>query len=438
MIGKEVLSQLKEEINDFEYERYLKQLQFVEEESKPNLAVFSAPNILIARWINTKYSSRIAYLYEQQSGTATKVKIILSSARKKTITYNTQAKIKKEGLIDPSATFDTFITGDSNRIPYNAALKIAQQQGAFNPLLIHGGTGLGKTHLLNAIANFVGRHKSVNFITSGEFMDEFVKAIRNKTMDKFKERFRSSDYLLIDDVQLLGKGEQVQNEFFQTFNELHSNKKQIVLTSDVHPKYLNNLDQRLKSRFVSGMICDICPPELDTKIAILKQRCEIDRIHINDDILYYIATNVNDDIRVISGLLIRINFAASIVQQEEITLELVKGQLQEYFNKEDKEITLGHIVEIVSANLNVKPSEITSKSRNKAIVNARRIVIYIARSLTPNSMPELAKFFNMKDHSSVSKSFKTIEKEIKANKEFKAKIEELKVKVKQKTNQNTL
>lgn len=434
MLGDTTLKQLKDEISTLEYERYIKQLRYDEEASRTDLAVYIAPNQFIANWVKTKYGERLAHLFELSTGIRPKIEIRLGSLKKDVKSSSPKAGVskgQKSTILNPSFTFDSFVVGNSNRFAYEVSQNVAKKQGiAYNPLLIYGGTGLGKTHLLNSIGNYnVAKGKSVIYVTSEQFLNDYLYHIRNNTMDRFRDKYRACDYLLIDDVQFFGGKPQIQEEFFHTFNELHNKNKQIVLTSDKTPKQIAGLEERLKSRFEWGMVSDIQPPELETKINIIKKKCEFDGIYLNNEIISYIATNMDNNIREIEGIIIKLNAYANLMNQE-ITLQFAKNVLKEQIKEERENITLENIIEVVSKELNVKPAEIKSKGRSKNIANARRIVIFLARTLTPNSMPSLAQFFGMKDHSSVSKAMKTVKTEIEEDANFKMVIEELKNKIK--------
>ena len=249
-------------------------------------------------------------------------------------------------------------------------------------------------------------------------------------MDRFREKYRACDYLLIDDIQFLSGKNQIQEEFFHTFNELKKNNKQIVLTSDRPPKNMDGLEERLKTRFTSGLLADIQPPELETKINIINAKCELDGIHLTPQVIDFIAANINDNIREIEGVLVKLNFSINVTNVQEVTIDFVRDILKEYIKETKENIDMDEIIEIVSKYYNIKPSDIRSKSRSKNIVTARKIVIYLARTLTPNSMPSLANYFGMKDHSTVSKAMKSIQEEINKNPNFKTIIEELKNKIK--------
>lgn len=436
MLGDTTLTQLKDELTSQEYERYIKQLKYNEEASRSDHAVFDAPNMFIANWVKTKYSEKIAQLFEISTGVKPKVEILVnahsSSKPKESYSHpkSTETQKGKSTILNPSFVFDSFVVGNSNQFAYNVSKGVAEKPGImYNPLLIYGGTGLGKTHLLNAIGNQnVAINKKIIYVTSEQFLNDFLYHLRNHTMDRFREKYRACDFLLIDDVQFFGGKPQIQEEFFHTFNELHSKQKQIVLTSDKPPKMIAGLEERLKSRFEWGLVSDIQPPELETKIAIIKKKCELDGIHLSNEIVNYIATNMDNNIREIEGIIIKLNAYANLMSQE-ITFDFAKSVLKEQIKEKRENITLDDIIKVVSKELNVKPSEIKSKSRSTAIAKARRTVIYLARTLTPNSMPSLAQYFGMKDHSSVSHAMKKVTQTVEEDANYKLLIEELKHKI---------
>lgn len=433
MIADEVLEQLRQDIPTQEYNRYVKQLSYEENLSKTDLAVFSVPNVLIGNWIKTKYSEKIAYFFELINKIKPQIKIIIKNhheALSKSIVDLDQSKnasAVKTVNLNPSFRFDSFVVGKSNLVAYKAAEAIAQKPGiVYNPVFIYGPTGLGKTHLVQSIGNYAQeKGKSVIYTTSEQFLNDYVQNMKNKTMDRFQEKYRTCDLLLIDDIQFLANKIQTQEEFFHTFNELHGHKKQIVLTSDKPPKMINGLEERLQSRFESGLIADITQPELETKIAIIKKKCELDSVNLTDDIVDYIASHMGDNIREIESAIISLNAYATMMRQD-ITLEFAKNVMKEQLKQQRENISLEDVVKIISRELNVKPSDIKSKKRTKNIVEARRIVIYLARTLTPNSMPSLASYFGMKDHSSVSKNMKQIGELLLKDEHFKLRVEELK------------
>ena len=434
MLGQQILKLLKQEIPEIEYERYIRQLRYDEEASRSDIAVFHAPNPLISRWVRTRYGEKLSHLFELKTGIKPQIVVEVRNSRKKAIEpkggelsdTTAQKPATKSTILNPSYTFDSFVVGSSNQFAYTAALRVAEKPGEqYNPLFIYGGAGLGKTHLLHAIGNFnQDRGRQVIFTSLEQFMNQFTHHLRNHTMDRFRDKFRSCDILLLDDIQFLSRKEETQKELFHTFNELHGAGKQIVMTSDQHPKKIAGLEERLRSRFEWGLIVDIQPPELETKIAIIKKKCELNGIQIDNDIVNYIAAKMGNNIREIEGIIIQLNAFANMMNQN-ITLDFAKNVIKNQLKERSENITIDDIVKVVSKELNVKPSEIKSKSRSRKIVEARRIVIYLARTLTPNSMPSLAQYFGMRDHTAVSHAMKKINEMLDKDETFKAKIEEL-------------
>ena len=430
------LLSLKDILDPVEYDNYIMQMTYDEKFSRNDRLVFKVPNIYLESWIKVKYAEKIANIYEKETGI--KAEIIIE-ARKKNPKQNTQndeniiqKKIYTSSSLNPDYTFSSFIVGQSNDSAVRVAKTVAQKQNTFyNPLVIYGNTGLGKTHLLNAIGNAnVNEGKKVIYTTSEQFLNDFMMHINKSNMDRFKEKYRTCDYFLIDDIQFLNGKDTLQEEFFHTFNVLKENNSQIVVTSDRPPKDMNWLEERLKTRFLSGFIVDIKPPDLNTKIDIIKTKCQLDGIVLNDEIINYIATHMNDSVREIEGVLIKLSFSKSIIGCEEITIDLVKNVLKEYITESKENISLEMILETVARYYNIKPSDIKSKTKRTNIVTARKVVIYLSRNLTPNSMPMLAKFFGMKDHSTISKTIKSIKEMMEKDSVFKMSVEELKNKIK--------
>lgn len=427
----DVLALLKDEISENEYNRYIKQLRFQEESESTDTVVIIAPNPLIAKWVKTKYCDKIVHIYEVQTGQKPtiliKTKDGIEGVNKPIITD--EPKVVST-ILNPSYTFDTFIVGSSNQFAFSSAQAVAKKPGSnYNPLFIYGFSGLGKTHLLQAIGNQALHFGySVIYTTSEQFMNDFIYNIKNQTMDRFRQKYRECDFLLIDDIQFLSRKEQTQEEFFHTFNELHSLNKQIVMTSDKPPKKIAGFEDRLKSRFEWGLMADVQPPGLETKISIIRKKCELDGVDLDEDIVNYIASNMGDNIREIESAIINLNAHANMLSQD-ITIDFAKTVMKEQIKEKKQNITLEDIIRTISKELNVKPSDIKSKKRTKNIVEARRIGIYLARVLTPNSMPALASYFDMKDHTAVSHNMKKINEMMETNENFKVRVEEIKNKI---------
>lgn len=434
-IGSMVIQMLKNEINEIDYTRYIKQLSFNEEESKSNLAVFNAPNLLIANWIRTKYADKISHLFEIKTGVKPSVSILVksqntASAQHSAPAIQTHSDKTPVALLNPSYTFENFVVGGSNNFAYVAAKSVSEKPGiVYNPLFIYGGVGLGKTHLMQAVGNvMLSQGKTVIYTSVEQFLNDFSRHLSNRTMDRFKDKYRKCDLLLIDDIQFLSNKNQIQEEFFHTFEALRNENKQIIITSDKHPKKIAGLEERLKSRFEWGLVADIQPPELETKIEIIKKKCEINRVKLDKEVINYVATIIENNTREIEGILSKLN-AYSQLMGVDVNIEFARNVLKEQMAEKRNNITTDLIMEIVSKELNVKTSEIRSKSRNSNIVYARRIAIYLSRNLTPNSMPQLAQYFGMKDHTAVSHTMKKINELIKNDEDFKIKIDELSNKI---------
>ena len=425
-IGKEVLELLKEEITEVQYNRYIKQLTYDARKSTSDLAIFYAPNALISNWIKSKYSEKIAHLFEIKNGSKVSVKITLkNSTDNKTKKQKSEHKIQ-HSLLNPSHTFDNFMVGGSNQFAYAAVKSVSEKAGElYNPLFIHGGVGLGKTHLMQAAGNvFQNQGKSVIYTTVEQFLNDFIRHVRNKTMPSFQEKYRKCDVLLIDDIQFLSGKEGIQEEFFHTFEALKGVGKQIILTADKHPKKIGGLEKRLQSRFEHGLVADIQPPELETKIAIIKKKCEINKVRLTDDIINYIATVIESNVREIEGILSKLH-AYSQLMHIDIDLAFTKNVLKDQLQENRANLTLDTITKCVAKDLNIKPTEIRSKGRSKNLVYARRISIYLCRELTQNTMPQLAQYFGMKDHTAISHTLKKINELMRDDEDFKVKIEEL-------------
>lgn len=427
-IGHLVLEKLKKEINQNEYKRYIKNLRYDEKSSRGDIAIFTINNILAAKWIKTHYAKKIAHLFEIESGIAPQV--IIETHKNSTTTQRRETLQKgsksSSTQLNPSFTFNSFVMGESNTLAYNVSLAVAQNPGEqYNPLFIYGGVGLGKTHLMQAIGNKLYlEEKKIIYTTFEQFMNRFTAHLRSKTMERFRDYYRKCDILLIDDIQFISRKEQTQDEFFHTFNELHSLNKQIIITSDRPPKKIAGLVDRLKSRFEWGMLVSINPPELETKMAIIQKKSAVNGVRLSEEIVSYLAANLGSNIREIEGTIIKLNAMSSLLRQP-ITLEFAKNTISDYLQEKKQSISIETIVESVAKEFNLKPSDVCSKKRAKKIVEARRISIYLSRNLTPNSMPQIAKYFGMKDHSAISHAMKKIEEIIESDENLRVLIDEI-------------
>ena len=439
MIWDIILKDLEKKLNSRDFNRYIKNIRFNEEKSDSNLKVLEVDNIFILNWIKTNYLSKISSLFETHTDIKPEIRLILKTNNdaptKENQIFHTKILIKNS-VLNPSYTFETFKVSKSNEYPFNLSRIVAKEQGVnYNPLFISGNTGVGKTHLLNAIGNYNVEHKNVILITSEEFLNDYMTHLNNKSMERFREKYRKCDYLLIDDIQFFSGKPKVQEEFFHTFNILKDNKSQIVLTSDKPIKELSGIEERLKSRFESGIVSHINPLEVELKKDIIKQKCELNFIDLDDEMIEHIAINTGSNVRMIEGILTTINSFATIMNQE-LTLDLVKNVVGDIKRNNNPKVTLEDIIETTARVMNLKPSEIKSKKRTKDISLARKVVIYLGRNVSSNSMAELAKILDMKDHSTISKAIKKIQDEVKdinnaKNIDLRQKIAEIESKVKE-------
>ncbi len=310
-----------------------------------------------------------------------------------------------ETRLNPKYTFETFVIGSSNRFPHAAAVAVAEAPGkAYNPLLVYGDSGLGKTHLLHAIGHYVRSlytGAKVRYVSSEEFTNEFINAIRDDRQDRFKRRYRDVDVLLIDDIQFLEGKTQTQEEFFHTFNTLHNANKQIVLTSDRPPKRLEALEDRLRNRFEWGLITDVQPPDLETRIAILRKKAAMDRLTAPPDVLEFIASKIQTNIRELEGALIRVTAFANLNRQE-VDMTLAEIVLKDLIPEGgEPEITAPLIIAQTAAYFGLNIDELTGPSRGRHLVMARQIAMYLCRELTPLSLPKIGAQFGNRDHTTV-------------------------------------
>ncbi|MBP1753914.1 MAG: Chromosomal replication initiator protein DnaA [Firmicutes bacterium] len=317
------------------------------------------------------------------------------------------AKKKNNGSIFLNAryTFDTFVVGGNNEFARAAALAVAENPGEiYNPLFIYGGVGLGKTHLMHSIAHFVldqNPDTKVLYVTSEKFTNELIDAIQKNTTNQFRDKYRSIDILLIDDIQFIIGKERTQEEFFHTFNTLHESKKQIIISSDRPPKEMLTLEDRLRSRFEHGLLADIQSPDYETRMAILRKKEELDGLRIDEEVLRYIATNIKSNIRELEGALTKI-VAFSRLKKRELNLLLAEEALQDIISPNEKKIiTVEYIVEVVAEHYNLTPAEIYSKDKSRNISYPRQIVMYLCRKLTDLSVTEIGKSLGNRDHSTV-------------------------------------
>lgn len=336
--------------------------------------------------------------------------------------------------LNPKYTFESFVVGNANRFAHAAALAVAETPAeAYNPLFIYGGVGLGKTHLMQAIGNFIHRadpEKKILYMTSESFTNELISAIQMKKTYEFREKIRRVDVLMVDDIQFIAGRESTQQEFFNTFNELHNDNKQIILTSDKPPKDIQRLEERLCSRFEWGLVADIQRPDVDTRVAILREKTMQENIQVPDDVLQLIAGKIDSNIRELEGCLTRL-VAYSTLVKEPITVELCEQALKEIFDqRRQKQITSELIMQTVTDYYGLSAAELVGATRKREITVPRQIAMYLTRELTGMSLPQIGVVFGGRDHTTVLHSCKTVEANMQENKDIRAVVEDIKQMVK--------
>ena len=339
-------------------------------------------------------------------------------------------------IFNPKYTFDHFVVGASNQFANAACLAVANLPAKnYNPLFIYGGVGLGKTHLLHAIGNHILKHhvlpdmSKICYISSEEFTNELINSLRYEKMDEFRNKFRRMDILLIDDIQFISGKERTQAEFFHTFNSLYEARKQIVVTSDKFPKDIPNFEERLRSRFEWGLIADIQPPDIETKVAILRKKAEIENIPLPNDVAFFLAQQIDSNVRMLEGSLIRIGAFASLTKTP-IDLHLAKEVLKNIIKPKEELISIDLVQKVVSSYFNMKISDLKVRRKYKGYVVPRQIAMYLSRKLTNASLLEIGEKFGGKDHSTVLHSIKKVEEKMVKEPPFREMIETLQSRIK--------
>ena len=333
-------------------------------------------------------------------------------------------------------TFDNFIQGDENRWSVAASLAVADSPGAtYNPLFIYGGVGLGKTHLMHAIGHYIlqgNPNAKVVYVSSEKFTNELINSIKDDKNEEFRTKYRSVDVLLIDDIQFIAGKERTQEEFFHTFNTLHDANKQIILSSDRPPKEIPTLEDRLRSRFEWGLIADIQAPDFETRMAILKKKADVEKLNVPNEVMVYIATKIKSNIRELEGALIRI-VAYSSLTNREITVDLATEALKDIIsNKQNKNITIDLIQDVISAYFNLRVEDLKSQRRTRNIAYPRQIAMYLSRKLTDMSLPKIGEEFGGRDHTTVIHAYEKISEGLKSDESLQRTIEDITKKITQK------
>ena len=432
----EVSSRLRGALNDTTFGTWFGDVS--SRELTDDAFVLSVPNDFTREWIESHFLDLIAAAVRDASGSERRIRLSVEQQPETVVGHIPDTPAVSLPAFDMSQkyTFDSFVIGSSNRFAHAAALAVAEAPAqAYNPLFIYGGTGLGKTHLLQAIGQYVGEHSrklSVCYITSETFMNDFINSLRDKRIEGFKQRYRTYDVLLIDDIQFLEGKTQTQEEFFHTFNTLHNANKQIVLTSDRPPREISTLEERLRSRFEWGLITDIQPPDLETRIAILRKKVKTDGIHIPDpQVLTFIAGRVSTNIRELEGALTRV-VAFSSLTGRPMTVDLSQDVLKDVFPQgEAPEVSIERIQTAVSDRFGLSMEELCGDRRSQNIVYPRQVAMYLSRELTDASLPKIGREFGGRDHTTVIHATSKIARMIREDRSVYNLVQELTARIKQ-------
>ncbi len=434
---EKILEQLKESVSDQVFETWLRPLRYVTREG--SLLLVATPHQFFKQWIEENYLQQIEEAARRELGENTSVEIVVGVEEdgdpgRESAEFPPpqeelppQRKDRNEAL-NPRYTFDRFVVGVGNQFAQAASFAVAMDPArSYNPLFIYGGVGLGKTHLLHAIGNLAlerNRRVRICYITAEKFTNELIHCLRTNRMADFKEKYRNVDMLLVDDVQFIAGKQRTQEEFFHTFNDLYSSRKQIVVTSDKFPKEIPDLEERIQSRFEWGLVADIQPPDLETRMAILNRKAEADQIPLPQEVATFIATMIRTNIRELEGSLVRIGAHASLTKRE-INLDLAKEVLSHLIENAERQISPDAIIKSVSDHFNVKVSDLRSDRKHKVVAHPRQVAMYLIRAMTRCSLPDIGLRFGGRDHTTVLYAVKKIEKKLQEDVSLRNTIESL-------------
>lgn len=428
------LEQLKKQLGKQNFETWIKPLRFTgRTDNEVRLAV---PNKFFRDWLTEHFVEQIEQVLSSIARQEVKVRFnINQELQAREVIEKSERKEERErerqrraNNLIPKYTFENFVIGASNQFAHAASMAVANQPGEhYNPLFIYGGVGLGKTHLVNAIGHkAVDKRTSLNvfYLSSESFMNELIASLRRDKMDEFKVKFRNIDLLIIDDVQFIAGKERTQEEFFHTFNSLYGSHKQIVITSDKFPKEIPGLEDRLRNRFEWGLIADIQPPDVETRVAILQKKAETEHVQLPDDVAIFLASNIDSNVRELEGSLTRLGAFASLTRSP-ITVDLAKEVLRNTLKGAQKEITVENIQKTICDYYNIRLGDLKAKRRTKNIALPRQVAMYLCRKYTETSFPAIGDKFGGRDHSTVIHASKAIEKRIKEDPYMQNTIEKL-------------
>jgi chromosomal replication initiator protein len=433
-LWNQALVEVKERIGKQNYDTWIKPIRFASR-NKGEIKL-EVPNKFFRDWLTEHYLTQIEDVLSSLAKDS--VRVVFEVNEKLEGRLTAESSIKKEekdrerqerntNLI-PKYTFDNFIIGASNQFAHAACVAVANQPGDhYNPLFIYGGVGLGKTHLVNAIGHHSVTQRpnlKVVYLSSESFMNELIASLRRDRMDEFKRKFRNVDILILDDVQFIAGKERTQEEFFHTFNSLYDSHKQIVITSDKFPKEIPGIEDRLRNRFEWGLIADIQPPDMETRVAILQKKAEVEGVQLPHDVAIFLASNIDSNVRELEGSLTRLGAFSSLTKAT-ITIDLTKELLRNTLKGAQREITVENIQKTICDYFNIRLGDLKAKRRTQNIALPRQVAMYLCRKYTENSFPAIGDKFGGRDHSTVIHASKTIERKIKEDPHMQKTIEKL-------------
>ncbi|MGM0602901.1 MAG: chromosomal replication initiator protein DnaA [Bacillota bacterium] len=448
-IWKKTLETIKGQLSNPSFNTWFSETKPVTTTNDSQL-ILQVPNNFIQDWIETQYTELIEDILVQLTGNkwslilltpdevkdfkknedSTVVSDVESEKNSKNESEET-AEIELQNGFNPKYTFDTFVVGNSNRFAHAASLAVAEAPAkAYNPLFIYGDVGLGKTHLMQAIAHFILKNNpdyKVVYVSSETFTNELINSIKDDSTVDFRDKYRNIDILLVDDIQFLAGKERTQEEFFHTFNTLHESNRQLIISSDRPPKEIPTLEERLRSRFEWGLITDIQKPDLETRIAILRKKADIENLTIPNEVVIYIANKIQSNIRELEGALIKVIAYSSLVDRE-VDVDLAREALKDLVNKNQEkhiEVNIERIKKIIIENYNLKMEDMESKKRTQNIAFPRQIAMYLSRELTDFSLPHIGDEFGGRDHTTVIHAHNKIQEKMENELDFKNKIDRL-------------
>ena len=432
-IWQEALEQLRERLGQQNFETWIKPIRV--KEAGDDEILLEVPNKFFRDWLAEHFLRPIRETLSDAAHHEIKVAIAINQKmqpsaapiEKRPEREAPKSSTRVNNLI-PKYTFENFVVGASNQFAHAASLAVANQPGDhYNPLFIYGGVGLGKTHLINAIGHRVMEKRQtlkVLYLSSESFMNELIASLRRDKMDEFKVRFRNIDALILDDVQFIAGKERTQEEFFHTFNSLYETHKQIIITSDKFPKEIPDLEDRLRNRFEWGLIADIQPPDMETRVAILQKKAEVEGVQLPHDVGIFLATHIDSNVRELEGSLTRLGAFASLTKAT-ISIDLAKEVLQNTLRGNSREVTVESIQKTICDYYNIKLGDLKAKRRTKNIALPRQVAMYLSRKHTSTSFPAIGSKFGGRDHSTVIHAAKTIEKKMKEDPQMQNTIEKL-------------